>query len=136
MSQKSFELKQGFTAVELLVAIIIAVMLLAGGYQLYTTAQRSAFMASNRAKASNVAYDLMRSYQQNSSYIQSPCVAQTIAAPASNVAVPASYSFPTSTYSAAITCPYGSTSTSLVTVTVNYTNPETYSVTRSIMVSP
>lgn len=135
MSRSVAMSQQGFTAVELLIAIIIAVMLLAGGYQLYTTAQQSAQISRNRAKASNVAYDLLRSYQQNTSFNRSPCTAQTIVNPTSNTAVPASYDFPMSTYSAAISCPYAGTNTNLITVTVKYTNPETYSVTRSIMVT-
>lgn len=50
----------GFTAVELLITLLIAAMFLFAGYQLYTQVTRDGNDANLVAKASNVSYEIMR----------------------------------------------------------------------------
>jgi prepilin-type N-terminal cleavage/methylation domain-containing protein len=50
----------GFTAVELLITLIIASMFLFAGYQLYTQVTRDGNEANRLAKVSNTAYELLR----------------------------------------------------------------------------
>lgn len=120
---------QGFTAVELLVSIIVAMLLLGSGYQLYTTVLRDSGSAQRRASASNAAYTLLRQYQQQAT---TPCTASS-AAPA----VPSTVGLSGSTATAVISCPYGGSSNiSLVTVTLTYNNPEQQKVTRAVSTRP
>lgn len=51
---------RGFTTVELLVTLFIAVAFLMSGYQLYSMIIRDGGEARARAKASNVAYDYLK----------------------------------------------------------------------------
>lgn len=50
----------GFSAVEVLVSLFIAVAFLLVGYQLYAAVATSSVEARQRAKASSIAYDQMR----------------------------------------------------------------------------
>lgn len=50
----------GFTAVELLITLMIASMFLFAGYQLYTQVTRDGNDANRLAKVSNTAYELLR----------------------------------------------------------------------------
>lgn len=52
--------EQGFTAVELLITLIVASMFLFSGYQLYTQVTRDGNDANRLAKVSNTAYELLR----------------------------------------------------------------------------
>ena len=122
---------QGFTAVELLVAIIVGVTLLGAAYQLYSVALSSSGDAQRRSKASNVAYDLLRTYQANSSYITTPCAAKS-----ASPAIPSDSGLTNATASIAITCPYSVSSLSLITATVSYDSPNTKQVVRAITVTP
>ena len=54
------ESQKGFTAVELLITLIIASMFLFAGYQLYTQVTRDGNDANTLAKVSNVAYEELR----------------------------------------------------------------------------
>lgn len=121
----------GFTAIELLVAIIVAVMLLGGGYQLYSVALTSSGTAYRRATASNAAYELLRS---TTNQMTSPCVVKTVA---NNLALPTTYGLTGARYTTSVTCPYGTTSNlNQFTTVVTYNNPEATSVTRSLIVAP
>jgi len=124
-------INQGFTVVELLIAIVIAVMILAAGSQVYTVALTNSGSAQRRAKASNIAYDLLR---QAKSDISAPCVASG----PTTVTIPSPTGLPNgATATRTVSCPIPSTpNSSLVSVTVNYTNPEQRSVTRAIVTSP
>ena len=118
-------LEKGFTAVELLVSIIVGALLLGSAYQLYTTVLRDSGSAQRRAAASNAAYDLARQYQQRTT---KPCTTLS-----ETPSVPSTVNLPGSTASAVVSCPYGATSSvSLVTVTITYKNPESQQVTRAI----
>lgn len=121
----------GFTAIELLVAIIVAVVLLGGGYQLYSVALTTSGTAYRRATASNSAYELLRS---TTNQLTTPCVAKTIA---NNLVLPTTYGLAGARYTTTVTCPYGATSNlNLFKTVVNYNNPEATSVTRSLVVAP
>jgi prepilin-type N-terminal cleavage/methylation domain-containing protein len=52
--------QEGFTAVELLITLIIASMFLFAGYQLYTQVTRDGNDANRLAKVSNTAYEMLR----------------------------------------------------------------------------
>ncbi len=118
--------ESGFTVVELLIALVVAMLLLGSGYQLYTTVLRDSGGTQRRANADNAAYQLLRQYQSN---IGATCSSPSTATPA----VPSTANLPGSTASVAISCPFGtSSSISLVRVTITYNNPETQSVSRAI----
>ena len=119
---------RGFTAVELLVTIIIGVMMVLAGYQLYAAAQKSASEASLKARASNITYDSMREY---SSKVTRPCSAQTFSPTA-----PADSGLTDPVISVRITCPYSATTPeiSLVTATLTYEGTET--VTHAMAKAP
>lgn len=55
----------GFSAVELLISLFIAVLFLAAGHQLFTTIMLSSGESQQRAKASNLAYNYLREYSAN-----------------------------------------------------------------------
>jgi len=118
----------GFTVVELLVTIVVAVLILAGGSQLYSLALTNSGTAQRRANASNLAYDLLRQAQTT---VTTPCAASgpttvTIADPTIITGATAQKT---------ITCPYATSNPnlSLISITVTYNNPETRSVTRAIV---
>lgn len=52
--------QEGFTAVELLITLIVASMFLFAGYQLYTQVTRDGNDANKLAKVSNTAYEMLR----------------------------------------------------------------------------
>ena len=62
--------QSGFSAVELLITLFIAVAFLATGHQLYTSIISDSGATRQQAKASNVAYDYLRRYTGS---ITSPC---------------------------------------------------------------
>ena len=74
MSQYS-SYQSGFSAVELLITLFIAVAYLATGHQLYTSIISDSGATRQQAKASNVAYDYLRRYAGS---ITSPCSASTL----------------------------------------------------------
>lgn len=124
---------KGFTAVELLVAMVIGALLLGSAYQLYATVVRDAGAAQQRSIASSYAYTLLRQYQKNSALVTSPCSTST-----NTPTIPSSVGIsPQSSATVAITCPYSTiTGVSLITVTVTYFTPNQESVVRAIVVQP
>ncbi len=120
--------ESGFTIVELLVTIVIAVLILSAGSQAYSVALTSAGTSQRRAKASNMAYDLLRQAQMTAS---TPCVA----AAETTIPLPDLTALPGATATKTVTCPFGSSSDtlSLIVITVTYNNPETRSITRAII---
>jgi prepilin-type N-terminal cleavage/methylation domain-containing protein len=128
----------GFTAVELLVAIIIGVTMISAAYQLYSVGLSSSGDAQRRTKASNVAYDLLR--QQQAAATTGPCVAGTV-----TPAVPADSNLTNATASVATTCPYNEMQADgvtikrvspvrLLTTTITYDGGKT--VVRAIAITP
>ena len=74
----------GFTTVELLVTLFIAVMMVVSGYQLYTPVNQRSGRVRTAAEASNLAYSRIR---ENSDYIAvtNDCVAQAETGASSSV---------------------------------------------------
>lgn len=105
----------GFSAVELLISIVVAVVLLGGGYQLYNTAIKSSGAARARYKANNVAYAFLRQYEGST---KTPCAAST----ANPTITSEMDDLPGGTATVNITCPMPTAQPdiSLVTVTVDY----------------
>lgn len=106
--------EQGFTAVEVLVTLFIIGFLLAAGYQAYGLVTGDSQEVRMRAEASNIGYEALR---RVSGEAAKPCVTSS-----PSVTIPDSSTLPLPrSISAAISCPYGTSSLiSLTTVTVTY----------------
>ncbi|MNH49902.1 hypothetical protein D3C87_1701760 [compost metagenome] len=79
--------QQGFSAVELLITLFVAVAFIATGYQLYSTIVKDGGEARFRARASNLAYEnLRRASNTNPSCPTTPgaTIVTTPAAPANS----------------------------------------------------
>lgn len=122
--------QQGFTAVELVVALVVGVLLLGSAYQLYATIVNDAGDTGRRAQASNAAYTLLRQYQDNTAFAGDPCVSNS-----ATPTLPTSANLPGATATVVTTCPTPNTDLNLITVTVEYNNANTKEkVTRAILV--
>ena len=104
----------GFTAVELIITLVVGSVLLLTAYQLYSFVVNDSADTRQRATASNLAYRFMR---ENASQAVMPCIAKTIT-PAPTI--PASANLPNATASVVITCPTNVASIPLVTSTITY----------------
>lgn len=106
----------GFTAVELLIALIIGSLMLLSAYQMYSYVLNDSADTRMRTTASNLAYRLMR---ENSALATKPCTTITVS-PAPTV--PATANLPAgSTAAVTITCPVASVpNLSQVTATITY----------------
>ncbi|MEO8912057.1 MAG: prepilin-type N-terminal cleavage/methylation domain-containing protein [Candidatus Saccharimonas sp.] len=123
-------INKGLTAVELIIAIVIAMILLGSAYQMYAAVLRNSGESQSQATASNVAYDLVRQYQKKAT---TPCNGGITETPA----LPSYAQLPSGKATAAISCPFGNSSTlSLVKVTVTYTDPDPQEVVRAIVTNP
>jgi Tfp pilus assembly protein PilV len=67
--------QSGFSTVELLVALFVAVIFLAAGHQLYATIIQDSGETRQRAKANNIAYASLRHYVDNA---PGTCAASTV----------------------------------------------------------
>lgn len=67
--------ESGFTAVELLVTLFVAAAFLIAGYQLFNLIIKDSGNVRSEARASNVAYDYLRTYTASS--VQIPCSPST-----------------------------------------------------------
>lgn len=123
------QLETGFTAVELLVALIIGMLLLGSAYQLYTSVTTTSGDATRRSQASNVAYALLRENQNNTALVTNPCAVRS-----STPTVPSYADLPGATATISVTCPYSDiTSISLLTITITFNNADqTEQITRAI----
>jgi prepilin-type N-terminal cleavage/methylation domain-containing protein len=136
MRRQSFH--PGFTAVELLVAIMVGVLLLGAAYQLYSVALTSSGDAQRRTKAANVAYDLLRQRQATT---VAPCTVST-----TTPAIPTDANLTNATASIVSSCPYNEynadgslkrvSTVTLLTATISYDSPNTKQVVRAIAVTP
>lgn len=105
----------GFSAVELLITLFIAVIFLAAGHQMYTNIIRDSSEVRQRAQASSIAYDYLQRYAATA---PQPCASST---PLSNVAVPATHEGLNDVrVSIQYSCPPASTRLARVQATVNY----------------
>lgn len=90
------KLESGFTAVELLVTMIIGAMFLFAGYQLYSQVSRDGVSANKAAILSNKVTEKMRTHAANQSLTCTSTVApQTVTEP----------SIGSVTYTTTISCP-------------------------------
>jgi|EndMetStandDraft_6_1072998.scaffolds.fasta_scaffold07040_2 prepilin-type N-terminal cleavage/methylation domain-containing protein len=125
---------QGFTAVELLIAIVVGTLLFISAYQLYLNVIRQSQDATARSQASNAAYDLLRQYQEDPYWAYTPCWPDT-----DDPAMPSYSHLPNASAHVDITCPYnpGSPNLTKLTVTVTYTsNGQTQKVYRVLTTTP
>ena len=92
--------EHGFTAIELLITLIIGTLMLVSAYQIYSFVLNDSKDTRTRTSASNLAYRFMR---ENAARATKPCSAITIS-PAPTI--PASSNLPSgSTASVVISCP-------------------------------
>jgi len=66
--------KNGFTTIEVLVTLFVGVMLIGGGYQLYSIITQTSATTRNQTDASNIVYEQLRNY---SAQISGSCVVST-----------------------------------------------------------
>lgn len=111
--------QRGFSAVELMISMFIAVAFIASGYQLYSVIIKDGAEANYRSQASNIAYSYLRTY---SAQVTGVCTAKsdtTIAMTADQRSTlpngaRATYSF---------ACPYSGTNVWKVTSKITYGTP-------------
>lgn len=111
--------ERGFSAIELLITLFVGVAFVATGYQIYSVVIQNNGDARARAKASNIAYDMLRKYGAQAT---TPCTAVT-PSPAPSVPTDSGLSNPVAAVT--ISCPFGGTSgTSKIYVRITYGNPQ------------
>ena len=116
---KKTDTQAGFSAVELLISLFIAVAFIGAGYQLYAVIVKDGSDARNQSRASSIAYENLRTY---SAQATTPC---SVISPASQ-ALPntGANALPSATMYVNITCPYGTSDpTSKISVRVTYGTP-------------
>ena len=112
----------GFTAVEILISIIIAALLVGGAYQVYGIVLGTTAEARERSVASNYAYEAL---QTGLAVLpNTPCSATSeLTVPNAWATIPTNIKVTSRTYR--VTCPYGTlNNVSSVRVTVRYGSPE------------
>lgn len=110
--------RSGFTTVEVLVTLFVAVLLLGGGYQAYSAVASNSREGRERSIASNIAYENARRVADG---ITGVCVPSGPTNHSSRI--PADSTLPSNKQMTTIvTCPYGSSNStiSLVNVTITY----------------
>lgn len=124
--------EQGFTAVELLVALVVGALLFASAYQLHLNVIRQAADAQWRSVASNAAYDILRTWQGTSGVVSSPCAAHTYNS--SQVTIPSYANLSGASATVVVSCPFNdATDVNLLSVTLTYNvNGQSLKVYRAI----
>lgn len=108
----------GFSVIELLVTLFVAVGFLYAGYQLYTLVIKDSNLTRSEAIASNIAQQYLRQYSNG---LPNVCVASN---PLTDSAISSS-GISNVLVTVAITCPYSARpSVSEVTVTIKYNSPQ------------
>lgn len=111
--------EQGFSAIELLITLFVGVAFVATGYQIYTIVIKNNGDARARAKASNIAYDMLRKYGAQAT---NPCTTVT---PSPAPTIPSDSGLSSAAATVTISCPFGGLSgTSKVTARITYGNPQ------------
>ncbi len=109
----------GFSAVELLITLFVAVAFIATGYQLYTIIIKNGGEARARARASNIAYDNLRRYAPQAT---NPC---STAAPSPTPSIPSGSGLSAASITVTLSCPYGtSLGLTKVQVSIKYGSPQ------------
>lgn len=70
-------LKQGFTTVEIMVTLIVAVLFILSGYQLYGMVSNRSSVTREMSEASNIGYEVLRKEGGVYQPISSPCATPT-----------------------------------------------------------
>ena len=111
--------QSGFTVIELLITLFVAVAFVVSGYQLYNVIIKDGGQTRGESRASNLAYDYLRRYTSSAT---DPC---TISTPV-NGATPTVAGIGAVSVSVNISCPYANNnSVSKVEAVVTYnTNPQ------------
>ena len=116
---KKYLAESGFSAVELLITLFVAVAFIATGYQLYTIIINDGGEARMRARASNIAYDNLRRYMSQATDL---C---TVFTPTPAATIPANSGLSNASITVTPTCPYGnSVSLTKIQVSVKYGSPQ------------
>lgn len=123
----------GFSAIELMISLFIAVAFIGAGYQLYTLIIKDGGEARLRSRADNIAYETLRTYAPQAT---NPCTAVT-PSPTPTLPAPSSPTgLPNATIAVTFTCPYGSTdSVTKLTVKILYGTPQK-EITHASFVTP
>jgi len=124
---------QGFTAVELLITLFVAVAFLMAGYMLYGVILNRSTLARAEAQADNLAYSYLRQYEAS---VPTTCVAST---PLNNSTVTgdSANGLGAPTVTVQITCPISTVNrVSEIKVTIAYLNGgRSYNVQHEIYAS-
>lgn len=114
--------QQGFSAIELMISLFIAVAFIATGYQLYSVIIKDSAAANQRTIASNIAYSHLR---QLTDATTGPCVSGYTFTPAPALTVAEKAQLPESAVmTPSVTCPFGTTSSVWnVKVAITYGSP-------------
>jgi hypothetical protein len=125
--------QSGFSAVELLISLFIAVAFVGAGYQLYSVIVKDSGEARLRAKANNIAYDNLRTYTPQAT---TPCsVVTPTPTPTAPIAT-GDFGLPNASITVTFSCPYGTLdTTSKLSVQVLYGTPQ-QEVIHAIFVTP
>lgn len=111
--------QSGFSAVELLITLFIAVAFLGTGYQLYSIIINDGGASRQRARASNIAYDNLRRYTPQAT---NPC---SVFTPSPTPSIPAGSGLSNASVTVTASCPYTTTSSvTKIQVSVKYGSPQ------------
>lgn len=113
--------QEGFSAVELLITLFIAVAFITTGYQLYSIVINDGGEVRARTRASNIAYDNLRRYIPQTT---DPC---SVFTPTPAATIPANSGLQNATINVVVSCPYGSTvgmNITKIQVTVQWGSPQ------------
>lgn len=110
----------GFSAVELLITLFIAAAFIITGYQLYSLIIKDGSDARQQAKASNIAYQTLRTYAAQAT---NPCTALS---PSPAPTIPSGSGLPNPAVTVTFSCPYGANNTAIsrVEVKLTYGSPQ------------
>ena len=112
--------RYGFTIVELTIALVVGLLLMGSAYQLFNTISRNSSDAQRQSQASNVAYDLLRRTENDSTILTDPCGKSS---PAVRTPSIPDYANLQGTVRIEVSCPQGALSSlNTVSVTVTYNN--------------
>lgn len=109
--------EEGFSTVELLIALFVAAAFIATAFQLYSVVMKDGSDTRLRAKAGSI---INSTLQERASSVNSPCNPTPAAA---TISIPTS-ELPQGSANVTYTCPYGNSSkTTRISVVVSYDSP-------------
>jgi Tfp pilus assembly protein PilV len=114
--------QSGFSAVELLISLFIAVAFVGAGYQLYALIIKNGSEARLRSRADNIAYETMRTYAPQAT---DPCSIVTPNPDPADPPATGSNGLPAATIDVTFSCPYGTSArTTKILVRILYDTPQ------------